>query len=321
MKNNRILATAGDQKILILAVVISAVMGVLNPRFLGFENIISILVKISIEGVIFIGMTYLIILGEIDLSVGSVMALCSAMSIIGQEHGLLVGVAAALATGLLVGALNGLLVVKLRVASIAVTLGMMVLLNGIVFVLTKSLAPAGGNYSIAGTNPSFRLITDTTLFGVPTLILILVFLLAVFAFVLKKTVFGRNIYATGGNLTASRYANIKVDSVRIAAFALTGLLSGLAGVLLSAKYNIASWQIGTNTPLFVITAVLLGGVSLSGGEGSLLRAFQGLLLVGVIDSMVVNLKIYPSARLMLLGALLIVMLSVDGIRIRKERYS
>jgi ribose transport system permease protein len=320
VKNNRILATAGDQKILILAVVISAVMGVLYPRFLGFENIISILVKISIEGVIFIGMTYLIILGEIDLSVGSVMALCSAMSIIGQEHGLLVGVAAALATGLLVGAINGVLVVKLRVASIAVTLGMMVLLNGIVFVLTKSLAPAGGNYSIAGTNPNFRLITDTQLFGIPTLILILALLLAAFAFVLKKTVFGRNIYATGGNLTASRYANIKVDSVRIGAFVLTGLLSGLAGVLLSAKYNIASWQIGTNTPLFVITAVLLGGVSLSGGEGSLLRAFQGLLLVGVIDSMVVNLKIYPSARLMMLGALLIIMLSVDGIRIKRERY-
>jgi ribose transport system permease protein len=321
MRNNRVLAVAGDQKILILAVLIGAVMGVLYPRFLGFENIISILVKISIEGVVFIGMTYLIILGEIDLSVGSVLALCSAMSIIGQEHGVFVGVAAGLLTGLAAGIVNGLLVVKLRIASIAVTLGMMVLLNGIVFVITKSLAPAGGNYSIAGTNPGFRLITDTTLFGIPTLILILVFLLAVFALVLQRTVFGRNIYATGGSLMASRYANIKVDFVRISAFALTGLLAGLAGVLLSAKYNIASWQIGTNTPLFVITAVLLGGVSLSGGEGSLLRAFQGLLLVGVIDSMVVNLKIYSSARLMMLGALLIIMLSVDGIRIRKERYS
>lgn len=321
MKNSRLLAVAGDQKILILAILIGAVMGIFYPRFLSFDNIISILIKISIEGVIFIGMTYLIILGEIDLSVGSVMALCSAMSIIAQGRGVLVGVAAALATGLLVGIVNGLLVVKLRIASIAVTLGMMVLLNGIVFVITKALAPAGGNYSIAGTNPDFRLITDTHLIGIPTLILILVLLLAVFALILQRTVFGRNIYAAGGNLMASRYANIKVDSVRIAAFALTGLLAGLAGVLLSAKYNIASWQIGTNTPLFVITAVLLGGVSLSGGEGSLLRAFQGLLLVGVIDSMVVNLKIYSSARLMMLGFLLIIMLAVDGIRIKKERYS
>jgi ribose transport system permease protein len=321
MKNSRALEAVADQKILILAVLISAVMGVLYPRFLRFENIIGILIKISIEGVIFIGMTYLIILGEIDLSVGSVMALCSAMSIIGQERGVVVGVAAALLTGLVVGILNGFMVVKMRIASIAVTLGMMVLLNGVVFVITKARAPAGGNYSIAGANPNFRLITDTMVLGVPMLILILAFLLAVFSFVLKKTVFGRNIYATGGNLTASRYANIKVDAVRIAAFALTGLLSGLAGVLLSAKYNIASWQIGTNTPLFVITAVLLGGVSLSGGEGSLLRAFQGLLLVGVIDSMVVNLKIYPAARLMMLGALLIIMLSVDGIRIKRERYS
>jgi ribose transport system permease protein len=143
-------------------------------------------------------------------------------------------------------------------------------------------------------------------------------LLAVFAFA-EEDGFGATSMRPG-NLVASRYANIKVDC-RISAFALTGLLSGLAGVLLSAKYNIASWQIGTNTPLFVITAVLLGGVSLSGGEGSLLRAFQGLLLVGVIDSMVVNLKIYSSARLMMLGALLIIMLSVDGIRIKKEKYS
>ena len=265
-------------------------------------------------------MTYLIILGEIDLSVGETMALSCALSIILQKYGVVTGAAAGILIGSVIGLINGLLVVRLKIASIAVTLGMMILVNGIVFVITKSLAPAGGNYSISGTNPNFSLIADTRVLGVPTMILLFIVLVFVFNFVLKRSVYGRNIFATGGNTLASRYANIRVDTIRLSAFVITGTLAGVAGVLLVARYNIASSAIGQSIPLFVITAVLLGGVSLSGGEGSVFKAFWGLMLIAVIDNALMLLKVYSSVKFMIMGILLIVMLVLDGIYINRARY-
>lgn len=320
MRSDKIKSFLNEQKIILLIIVIFVVMFIKTPNFLSMDNIYSILIKISIEGIIVIGMTYLIILKEIDLSVGSVMALGSAMSIILQKFGIIPGIFGGILVGAVIGTINGIFVVKLRVASIAATLGMMVLINGIVFVITKSLAPAGGNYSISGTNENFQYVAGTTFFSIPTLIIILIILVILFQIILKKTVYGRNIYATGGNLLASKYANIKVEGIRISVFLLTGSLSGLAGVLLASKYNVASWQIGTNTPLFVITAVLLGGVSLLGGEGSVLKAFQGLLLVGVIDNVMLVLKTHSSVKFMILGVLLIIIISIDGLYIRKAKY-
>ena len=274
MRSDKIKSFLNEQKIILLIIVIFIVMFIRTPKFLSMDSIYSILIKISIEGIIVIGMTYLIILKEIDLSVGSVMALGSAMSIVLQKFGIIPGIFGGILAGAVIGTINGIFVVKLRVASIAAT----------------------------------------------TLIIILIILVILFQIILKKTIYGRNIYATGGNLLASKYANIKVTGIRISVFVLTGSLSGLAGVLLASKYNVASWQIGTNTPLFVITAVLLGGVSLLGGEGSVLNAFQGLLLVGVIDNVMLVMKTHSSVKFMILGVLLIIIISIDGLYIRKAKY-
>ena len=320
MTNRGLLGILDRHKMLLLTLVVCLLMWARYPGFLRLDNVISIFTEISLTGVIFVGMTYLIILGEIDLSVGSVLAMSCTVSVILQRYGLVWGVLGGLAVGTIVGLMNGYFVVKLHVASIAATMGMMILLNGIVFVICKNLAPAGGNYSISGSNEDFKYIAESRFLGIPSMIYILFALVGLFHFILTQTNYGRSIYATGGNLTAARYANIKVDRIRMSAFALTGSLSGLAGVLLVSKYNIASWELGTNTPLFVITAVLLGGVSIAGGEGSLLRAFQGLLLIGVIDSTMINLKVYPSVKFIVLGLLLIIMLSIDGVRIRRAKF-
>jgi ribose transport system permease protein len=152
------------------------------------------------------------------------------------------------------------------------------------------------------------------------MILLFLVLVFIFNFILNRTVYGRSIFATGGNTTASRYANIKVDTIRLSAFAITGTLAGVAGVLLVARYNIASSAIGQSIPLFVITAVLLGGVSLSGGEGSVFKAFWGLMLIAVIDNALMLLKVYSSVKFMIMGVLLIVMLVLDGIYINRARY-
>ncbi len=313
-------AFLNEYKIVIAIVVIVIVMIIRTSYFLSFENIINIFTKVGIEGVIAIGMTFLIILGEIDLSVGETMALSCTMSIILQKYGVIPGVLGGLAAGFVIGLVNGLFVVKLRIASIAATLGMMILVNGIVFVITKSLAPAGGNYSISGENESFAYIAQAKVFGIPSMIIIFIVLVFIFNVLLKRTIFGRNIYATGGNFVASKYANIKVNKIRMSAFILSGLMSGLAGVLLVSRYNIASGAIGQSIPLFVITAVLLGGVSLSGGEGSVLKAFAGLMLVAVIDNSLMLLRVYSSVKFMIMGLLLIGMLILDGIYINRMKY-
>ena len=313
-------AFLNEYKIVIAIVVIVIVMTIRTSYFLSFENIINIFTKVGIEGVIAIGMTFLIILGEIDLSVGETMALSCTMSIILQKYGVIPGVLGGLAAGFVIGLVNGLFVVKLRIASIAATLGMMILVNGIVFVITKSLAPAGGNYSISGENESFAYIAQAKVFGIPSMIIIFIVLVFIFNVLLKRTIFGRNIYATGGNFVASKYANIKVNKIRMSAFILSGLMSGLAGVLLVSRYNIASGAIGQSIPLFVITAVLLGGVSLSGGEGSVLKAFAGLMLVAVIDNSLMLLRVYSSVKFMIMGLLLIGMLILDGIYINRMKY-
>ncbi len=318
--HSKVRSVLNEYKIVIAIVVIAVAMIIRTSYFASFENLTNIFTKIAIEGVIAIGMTFLIILGEIDLSVGEIMALSCTLSVILQKYGVIAGFMGGVLIGAFIGLLNGLLVVRLRIASIAATLGMMVLVNGIVFVITKSLAPAGGNYSISGNNENFAYIAQAKLFGIPSMIIIFIVLVVVFDFVLKRTEFGRNIFATGGNYIASKYANIPVNRIRLGAFILTVTLSGLAGVLLVSTYNIASGAIGQSIPLFVITAVLLGGVSLSGGEGSVYKAFGGLMLVAVIDNALMLLRVYSSVKFMIMGLLLIIMLVVDGIYIRRMKY-
>jgi len=268
---------------------------------------------ISIEGIIVIGMAYLIILKELDLSIGSTMALSGVLAVVFQKYGVLPGILAGVLLGLVVGLINGILVTKLKLSSIAVTLGMMVMLNGFVFALTNSV-------TIKGTNKNFTLIANTTVFRIPIPVIIFIVFVIIFEILLKRTFYGRNIYAIGGNAIASKFFGIKVDFIKIAAFMITGFLSSVAGVLLASKLNIASGRIGLNTALLVITAVLLGGVSLAGGEGSVFKAFQGILLIGILSNAMVILQINLFIQDIIRGLILVVIIIIDSINIRRTKF-
>lgn len=313
MKNNKVLDFLNEQKILVVIILIVIILTIRTTYFVSFSNIINILMFISIEGIIVIGMTYLIILKELDLSIGSTMALSGVLAIYFQKYGMFVGIIAGLLLGVAVGFLNGILVTKLKLTSIAVTLATMVMLNGFVFALTSSA-------TIKGTNKSFPLIANSTVFKIPVPIIIFIALVIIFEIILKRTYFGRNVYAVGGNLTASKFFGIKVERVRISAFVLTGFLAGLAGVLLASKLNIASGRIGINTAITVITAVLLGGVSLSGGEGTVFKAFQGMLLIGILSNAMVILQMNNFIQDMIRGLILIIILIINAISINREKY-
>ena len=313
MENNKVLKIVIEQKILIVIIVIAVFLSFRSPYFLTYYNIVNIFSFISIEGVIVIGMTFLMILGEIDLSVGAVMAFSTILAVLFQPYGLLTGVVAGIAGGAIIGFVNGTLVTRLRLSSIPVTLGMMVLVNGIVFALTKS-------QSVKGTNPEFLKIAQPLFFNISGSIIILLVLVIVFEIILKRTIFGRNVYAVGGNITASKFFGIHVDKIKTICFLITGTLAGLAGVLLAAKINVASGRFGVSTALLVITAVLLGGVSLSGGEGSVLKAFQGILLIGILNNAMVLLQLSSFIQDTVKGGVLILILVIDAVNIERAKY-
>jgi ribose transport system permease protein len=302
-----------NQKVLFLIAILCSIFASIIPGFLGYANIIQIFLRAAIEGIIVIGMTYLIICREIDLSVGQIMAVSATFSVILQDQNIILAVIVSIAAGALIGLINGLIVVKLKIPSIASTLGMMVFLNGLVYLLTRS-------DSIYGKNEKYQLIADSSLFGIPAVIVILVVLIVIFDIILQTTVWGKSVYAIGNNINAARYSNINVDKVRIQVFVLAGTLSGVAGMLLVSRFNVASGAIGKNIPIFVILAVLLGGVSLSGGEGSVFRAFQGLMLFALIENIFLTLNIHTSYKFIVMGVILIITLSIDGVYSMRARY-
>ncbi len=313
MKTKQITNILNEQKILLVILAVGVYLSLSSRYFLTFQNITNIFLAISFEGMIVIGMALLIIIGEIDLSVGSIMAFGAVLAIKFQPYGVLVGILAGVAGGLFFGLINGLLVTKLRLPSIAATLGVMVSVKGVVFALTQE-------HTITGTNENFILLSQTNVFHIPLPVILFICLLVVFEFILQKSFFGRSIFAVGGNATASKFFGINIDRARILCFVITGFLSGFAGVMLASKLNIASGNIGQYSNVFVITAVLLGGISMDGGEGSIFKAFQGILLLGIINNAMVIIKISPFVQEIIRGALLILIIVIDSISIQKKKY-
>jgi len=302
-----------EQKILLIILAIGLYLSTQSRYFLTFQNVSNIFLAISYEGMIAIGMAFLIIIKEIDLSVGSTMAFGSVLAIIFQPFGLGIGIFAGVLGGTIIGFINGLLVTRFKIPSIAATLGTMVFLKGVVFALTKE-------HTITGSNPQFVMISEIKILGIPLMVIFFLVLVVIFEIILQRTFFGRNVFAVGGNATASQFFGIKVDRIRIVCFMMIGCLSGLAGVMLAGKLNIASGNIGQYSNVLVITAVLLGGISMDGGEGSIVKAFQGVLLIGIMNNAMVILKISSFAQEIIRGSLLILIIIINSINIEKKKY-
>jgi len=313
VENRGVLTVLSEQKVLLAILIIGIALSFASPYFLTYYNIVNIFSFMSIEGVIVIGMAFLIIVGELDLSVGSNMAFATILAITFQKYGVAAGVIAGIAGGTVVGIVNGFLVTRLKLSSVATTLGMMVALNGVVFALTQSR-------SVKGTNPDFLKIAQPVVLNISGSIIIFLILVIAFQIVLRRTYFGRSVYSVGGNSVASRLFGIKVDRVRVACFTIAGVLAGVAGVLLAAKIGVASGRLGVNTALIVITAVLLGGVSLSGGEGSVVKAFLGFLLIAILNNAMVLLRLSSYIQDMIRGGILILILVIDAINVERAKY-
>ena len=282
---NRLLQN--EQAGLLLALILlCVVLSFLSPVFFTALNIKNVLRDAALVAIAGIGMVMVILLGEIDLSVGSVQAVAGivAVAVLNSFSSVSVALAATLFAGACIGLINGLLISRAQINSLIATLGMMAILRGGAMVSTQAV-------SIQGAVDSFIEIGTGHIGPLPIPVLIAFLLLVLFFYVLHYTTFGRYVYAVGGNPQAARLSGLPVERIRIAVFVIAGLLAALSAFILASRLNSGQPNAGLGFELQVIAAVILGGISLTGGVGTLAGALIGILILTVLSNGLVLLNV------------------------------
>ncbi|MDN4593980.1 ribose ABC transporter permease [Polycladomyces subterraneus] len=290
----------------LLAIIL--VLSILSPSFLSLSNLLNVLRQVSINALIAFGMTFVILTGGIDLSVGSILALSSA--IVAQLLASGMSFIPALFIGLLVGALlglfNGLVITQGKVAPFIVTLATMTVYRGLTLVYTD-----GRPITNMGDDLAFQMFGRGYFFGIPVPVITMLITFILLYFLLKKTTLGRKTYAIGGNEEAAILAGIRVSRVKWFVYTLAGLLSALAGVILTSRLHSAEPTAGTSYELDAIAAVVLGGTSLSGGKGSIVGTMIGALIIGTLNNGLNLLGVSSFYQLVVKGLVILIAILLD----------
>jgi ribose transport system permease protein len=306
--------TAYREFVLILVIIIFGLcMSLASPVFLSWRNIEAILLALSVEATIAVGMVILLISGGLDLSVGSILAFSGVVTGLTLNAG--VSVTLSILVGLLaafgVGVVNGLLIAKMKINPFITTLGMMISIRGLLLVLAKGRA-------VLNLSESFTVIGQGRLFNVQYPIYVMVALVIIGDILMRNSRFMRQNYYIGGNEKAAGLSGINVDLVKIFNYCLVAVLAGIAGLLITARFGSASLTVGTGLELRVITAAIIGGASLSGGEGSVFGAFLGALFMGVLANSLNLLGVDVYWQGLVTGLILIIAVVFDVINERRK---
>lgn len=307
------LAAFREFTMVIVLVLFGLVMSILSPVFPTKANIEAIFLGLSVEGPIAIGMAIVLISGGLDLSVGSTLAFAGVVSGLALQGGLptAISILLGLLASLGVGLVNGLLITKAKINPFITTLGMMTAVRGMLLVLAQGRA-------VLNLPESFTAIGQGRLFGIQYPIYITVVLVIIGDLMLRNTRFLRQNYYIGGNQRAARLSGINVDAVLIADYCIVAVLAGIAGLMITARFGSSSLTVGTGTELRVITATIIGGASLSGGEGSVLGAFLGALFMGILANALNLLGVDVYWQNLITGLILIVAVALDVLNERRK---
>ncbi|MFD1953650.1 ribose ABC transporter permease RbsC [Paenibacillus thailandensis] len=290
--------------LIILIIIVSA----LNPSFLEPLNILNLLRQVSINALIAFGMTFVILTGGIDLSVGSILALSSAfvanMMVSGFDPVIAILIGCLL--GGIMGMVNGLMITKGKMAPFIATLATMTVFRGLTLVYTD-----GNPITGLGDSLAFQLFGRGYLFGIPVPAVTMIVTFAVLWVILHKTSFGRKTYAIGGNEKATIVSGIKVPRVKIMIYSLAGMLSALAGAILTSRLNSAQPTAGTSYELDAIAAVVLGGTSLSGGRGRIVGTLIGALIIGTLNNGLNLLGVSSFYQMVVKGVVIFIAVLID----------
>lgn len=266
----------------ILALIILMVfVSILNPTFLQANNLMNLMRQLIINGFIALGMTFVILTGGIDLSVGSTLAVTSAIFAGLLQNGMntILAILIALGLGLILGLINGFLITKGKLAPFIVTLATMTIFRGLTLVYTDGRPIAGPKDNFA-----FQFLGKGQFFGVPFQVILFALAFLILWTILNKTDLGRKIYAVGGNEKASFISGINIDKVKISVYVISSLMAVLSGLVLTSRLNSAQPTAGVAYEMDAIAAVVLGGTSMAGGSGSLTGTLIGILILGVLNN-------------------------------------
>ncbi len=311
----RVVAMLDSHEALLILIILvtGAILTGLSSNFLTWANLSGVLLGLAVESIVAVGMTILLVSGGFDLSVGSTMALSGAITAMALASGapMLAGSVAGLAVGGLIGLANGAIIAYLRINPFITTLGTMCIGRGLLYVLT-------GQKNVTGLPHSFTIIGQGTVCGIQYPILISLVFVAVFDLLLRRSRFLRQNYYIGGNERAAFLCGIPVNRMKVFNYALTGLLAAVAGLVSTARFGSSSLTAGVGLELKVITAVVIGGASLTGGEGTILGAFLGSCLMGLITDALTLLGVESQWNTLVVGSALLIAVLVDTFNKRRK---
>jgi ribose transport system permease protein len=286
-----------DYSVLLVFVAIIGICAIAAPRFILIDNLLNILRNTSTVGAIALGMTFVIIAGGIDLSSGPVLATAGAVLILLQRMKtpdgnpavpLALAILACLAVATSFGFLNGIIITKAKLPPFIVTLAVGIMARSLVMYFMRGATVMGNNI------PEFTGIGNGSVFSIPIPFIAVVVIAIIFHILLTRTKFGTYVFAVGGNENAARYSGIKVDRIRIATYMIVGLCTGMAATIeMSRMAAVAAATSGSQYEFEAITAVIVGGTSLSGGKGRLIGSIVGFIILGIVNNMMIMLNISP----------------------------
>lgn len=314
MRNLREILKIKEIGILIVLIILSIMIGLLNPIFFTWSNITDILRNTSYTLIIAIGMTFVLIAKGLDLSVGSTLALCGLISAMAMQKGIpvLAAVLIGLICGAVIGVVNAFCIVVLNIPAMIATLGSMYMGRGLVLIITKG-------QPVYPLPESFSLFDKQKILGIPIVVFIAILLSVIAHYILKKTIYGRMVYAIGGNAETAKYAGINVKAITASVYILCGVMAALSGILTAARMGSGQPSVGDGTEMTIITAVIIGGTSLNGGAGTILGTVIGSLLMSVLSTGMNLIGVSAYWQRFVTGLIIIIAVGFDQYQRSKKR--
>lgn len=299
----------GNMAILFILALLVIVLSIAEPMFLNWENIINVIRQVTMVAILGIGMTFVLLSGEIDLSVGSIAALAGIIvaTMLKSGMGIALSILGALLVAAVCGAVNGTIHTYAKIPSFIVTLGMLNVARGIVLVITNS-------YPITGLPDAFAVIGKGYVGPIPVPVIIMLVCYIIGYFVLKYTKFGRNAYAIGGNADAARLSGVPVKRNKVLFFTISGLTAGITGIILASRMFSGQPSAANGMELDAIAACVIGGTSTTGGKGRLWGTLLGALIMGIITNGMNLMNISTNWQMIVNGAIIVVAVGLDKIK-------
>lgn len=286
--------------------ILCIIISIITPRFLTLTNITNVLTQISVNAIIAVGMTFVILTGGIDLSVGSILAISGALaaSILKSTGNIFLALSVAIIVGGLIGILNGILIARGKIQAFIVTLASMTIFRGATYVYTNGTP-------ISGLGGVFGDIGNSKLGPIPVPVLITLIIVLIAFYVLNETRFGRYLYALGGNEDSAKLSGINTNKIKTMVYGISGIAAAISGIIITSRIGSASPNAGNGFELDAIAAVVIGGTSLSGGEGSVVGTIIGALIIGVLNNGLNLMNVSPFYQSIVKGLVILIAVLID----------